>query len=128
MARSASPALNDSSVSATISPTRRLIIRGDDALHVVRVEDVSWFAAAGNYAVVHAGKRSHILRESMNSLESRLDSNRFLRVSRGALVNLDSVSAVVLGDNGSPVIRLEDGTLVPTSMGIRELQRRLECP
>jgi len=76
--------------SATPSLTR-ISIRNDDRTVFVRTADIDFIESAGNYVAVHAGKESHILRETMASLESQLDPEKFLRVSRSAIVNLDRV-------------------------------------
>lgn len=104
----------------------RFVVRTDRQLAVVPVEQVDWMAAAGNYIVLHVGRTSHILRESLTGLESRLDPARFARVSRSAMVNLDRVVSVTTADAGEPAVRLVTGDSIPLTRGVRELQARLE--
>ncbi|HLM73713.1 MAG TPA: LytTR family DNA-binding domain-containing protein, partial [Polyangiaceae bacterium] len=55
------------------------------------VDEIDWIEAADYYVQIHAGGRSYLHRESMNSLEGRLDPARFMRIHRSAIVNRDRV-------------------------------------
>lgn len=77
---------------------------------VLDVGEVDWIEAADYCAAVHAAGRRHLIRESLNSLEMRLDAGRFVRVHRGAIVRVDHIREL-RGD----VIVLRDGTSVPVS-------------
>ncbi|HEY0944778.1 MAG TPA: LytTR family DNA-binding domain-containing protein [Opitutaceae bacterium] len=104
----------------------RLVIRNEQHLDVVRVDQIDWIAAAGNYAVIHAARETHILRESLTSLEGKLNPARFMRVSRSALVSIDCIKSVATTPDGSASITLNNGTQLPLTRGVRELQARLE--
>src|SRR5262249_50056363 len=56
--------------------------------------DVDWIEADSYYAKLHVGRAEHLLRESLTSLEARLDPARFVRVHRSAIVNVERVRAV----------------------------------
>ena len=77
---------------------------------VIPVAEIDWISADDYYACVHVGAKSHLLRESLASLETRLDPRRFARVHRSAMVQLDRVRAL-LGDE----VVLRDGMRVPVS-------------
>jgi len=62
----------------------RLIVRNGERTTFVAPEEIDWVEAAGNYAILHLGGRTHILRETMNALENQLPGDRFCRVSRAA--------------------------------------------
>ncbi|HEX6085008.1 MAG TPA: response regulator, partial [Thermoanaerobaculia bacterium] len=66
---------------------KRLAIKGDGRVVLVDVDEVDRLEAAGNYVEVHSGARHHLVRETMASLEARLDPARFVRVSRSSIVN-----------------------------------------
>jgi two-component system LytT family response regulator len=88
---------------------------------------VDWIEAAGNYVEIHVGKESHLLRETMNNLESRLDPNRFLRIHRRIIVNLERIKRLEGISHGEYVVVLKDGTRLSSSRGFREgLQKLLE--
>jgi len=101
-------------------PAGRLVIPGANGELVVDVADVEWIEADNYYAVIHARGRRHLLRESLDSLETRLDPRRFLRVHRSAIVNLSFVREFRRAD-GEPALILAGGRAVPVSRRRRAL-------
>jgi two-component system, LytTR family, response regulator len=101
---------------------RRLAVKDGDRVSFVVIGDIDWIESAGNYALLHAGGRTHILRQTMASLEEALPENFFLRVSRGAIVNIGRVTALKSTES---VIVLADGITVPVTRPVREVERRL---
>ena len=105
---------------------KRLVVRDQDRIIVVRTEEIDWIEAADYYSRLHVGARTHLLRESMTALESRLDPKRFFRTHRSAIVNLDRVAQILSGNHGEHLALLHDGTRLRLSRGRREaLQQRL---
>jgi two-component system, LytTR family, response regulator len=98
---------------------RRLAIKGDGRVILVDVDEVDRLEAAGNYVEVHSGARHHLVRETMASLEARLDPARFVRVSRSSIVNADRVRELQPMFNGDFVVVLRDGTKVTGSRRYR---------
>jgi len=103
----------------------RLTIKTDDRLVVLRAEDIDSIEAAGNYVSVHAGKESHILRDTLANLESQLAPEKFLRISRATIVNLDRVKELQPGFKGEHVIVLRDGRKLAMTRGLREVEQAL---
>ena len=120
------------SVQARANPTskkgalQRLVVPQGERMAVVQVSEIDWIESGGNYAIIHVGRATHILRETMTALESRLPAGQFLRISRTALVNLDRVRELRSDENGDHVMSLADGTKLVITRGIREVQKRLE--
>jgi two-component system, LytTR family, response regulator len=104
---------------------QRLAVEADERIVVVKVEDIRWMQAAGNYIRLHVGKSSHLLRRSMKNLQTLLDPNRFLRVHRNAIVNLDHVEEFHLPPSGNMFVKLNDGLCLPLRKANRALLRRL---
>jgi two-component system LytT family response regulator len=88
----------------------RLMVKNTGRTVFVRVEEVDWIEADDYYAKLRVGDRTHLLRESMGSLEGRLDPLCFFRVHRSAIVNLDRVREVQFLFGGEHVVILHDGT------------------
>ena len=108
----------------------RLVVKTAGRSFFLRVAEIDWIEAADYYVKIHAGKQSHLLRESMNTLEERLDPARFFRVHRSAIVNLDRVRELQPYFRGEHVVTLEDGTKLKLSRSRRAkleaaLQQRL---
>jgi len=104
----------------------RLVVRSGERTTFVAPEEIDWIEAAGNYAILHLGKRTHILRETMNALESQLPGDMFCRVSRSAILNLRRVKELQSLPAGEHVAMLEDGQRVSISRSLREVEERLK--
>jgi two-component system, LytTR family, response regulator len=98
---------------------KRIAIKGDGRVILVDVDEVDRLEAAGNYVEVHSGARHHLVRETMASLEGRLDPARFVRVSRSSIVNATRVRELQPMFNGDFVVVLRDGTKVAGSRRYR---------
>ena len=101
-------------------PPRRLVIPGNGSDLVLDVADIEWIEADDYYAAIHARGRRHLIRESLASLEARLDPTRFVRVHRSAIVNLARVREIRSPAAGDSAIVLRDGTQLPLSRRRRE--------
>jgi two-component system LytT family response regulator len=82
--------------------------------------EIDWIEARDYYAGIHAGGQRHLVRESLTSLERRLDPSDFVRVHRSALVRLDRVRELRSAPEGESVAILVDGTEIPVSRRRRE--------
>ncbi len=98
-------------------PTRRLVIPQIGGEVVLDVADIRWIEADDYYAAVHVAGKRHLVRESLESLERRLDPTQFVRVHRSAIVSLARVREV---RRDSPAVVLTDGTMVPLSRRRRD--------
>ena len=87
----------------------RLVIRGHGGARLVRIDEIDWIAAAGDYAEIHAGGRILLLHESIASLEARLPETEFARIHRSAIVRLDRLVEVRAGTHGDGMVRLTCG-------------------
>jgi two-component system LytT family response regulator len=105
-------------------PVTRLPVRNNERTIFVKVGQVDWVEAAGNYVLLHVGRESHALRETLGALEAQLPP-QFLRVSRSALVNLERVKELQSMAAGEHVVLLQDGQKVPMTRGVREVEERL---
>jgi two-component system, LytTR family, response regulator len=98
----------------------RMSVRVGDRLLVVRLADVDWIAADGDYVRLHVAGKGALVRARMAQLEHRLDPRRFLRVHRSAIANLEAVRSVEVGGNGDYVLRLRDGSRIRISRSYRD--------
>jgi len=102
-------------------PARRLIVPTASGNLVLDAGEIDWIEADDYYAAVHARGRRHLIRESLSSLDARLDPARFVRAHRRAIVNLERVRELRADAGGETVLVLRDGTRVPVSRRRREL-------
>jgi two-component system LytT family response regulator len=101
----------------------RLLVKEEGRMYFVPVGDIDWIEAFGNYARLHTGPRTHLIRETMATLERALDS-RFARIHRSTIVNLDRIRQMDLWGSGDYMVRLADGTQLKLSRWYRD---RLEA-
>jgi two-component system LytT family response regulator len=104
---------------------QRLAVEANEKIVLVRVDDIRWMQSSGNHIRLHVGKTSHLVRQSMKNLQALLDPNRFLRVHRNAIVNLDHVEEFHLPPHGNTFVKLNDGLCLPLRKANRALLRKL---
>lgn len=104
----------------------RLTVRTDDKVIVLKTADIDSIESAGNYVAVYVGKESHILRDTLSALETQLDPERFLRISRSAIVNLDRIRELQPMFKGEHVVVLHNGRRLPMTRGLREVEQALK--
>jgi two-component system LytT family response regulator len=98
----------------------RLVIKSSGRVFFLRVEEIDWIEAAGNYVRLHVGKEAHLLRDTMSSLEARLDAKRFLRIHRSTIANIECIQELQPLFHGDYVVILRDGTQLNLSRGYRQ--------
>lgn len=85
-------------------------VRAGSHVHIVRASEVDWIASAGDYVELHVRGRVHLVRETMQSFEHRLNPTEFLRIHRCRIVRTATIAQLVLMDNREYTIRLSDGS------------------
>jgi two-component system LytT family response regulator len=93
----------------------RFLVRSANRMYFVRVDDVDWMDAAGNYVRLHSSGRAHLVRDTMKAIEARLDPERFVRIHRSAIVNIERVAQIEPYLHGEYVVILRDGTKLTSS-------------
>ncbi|MDE1895048.1 MAG: response regulator transcription factor [Xanthomonadaceae bacterium] len=94
---------------------KRFPIRVGSRTCFVDADDIVWVEADGDYVALHADGHRHLLRESLYELSHKLDSTRFLRVHRSAIVRIDQIAELMPRSNRDAVLRLRDGTTLRAS-------------
>lgn len=113
--------------SATAQPyLERIAVEMRGKVRVVPVDQIDYITASGPYAELHTGERTHLIRETMQTLEDRLDPRHFIRIHRSAIVRLSLVDTLLRGAGGDYEVQLKGGLRLPVSRSRREeLERRL---
>jgi two-component system LytT family response regulator len=88
----------------------RLSIKSAGRILLLGVDEIDWIEAADNYVQVHAGQASHLLLSTMNSLETRLNPQQFLRIHRSTIVNLKRIKELHPMFHGEFRVILQDNT------------------
>ena len=102
-----------------VAPPGHFLVRTGRRSLLVGVDEVDWIEADRYYATLHVGGETHLVRETMASLEARLDPARFVRIHRSAIVNLRRVRELRRGNAGRLDVVLTDGTSLEVSRSRR---------
>lgn len=102
----------------------RLAIKSNGRILFLRVTDINLVEAADNYVKLHVGNETHLYRETMAALEEKLSPDRFVRISRSVIVNVESVKELHPIFHGEYMISLRNGTRVTLPRGYREQPRQ----
>lgn len=98
----------------------RLVVKSGGRILFLRVEDIDWIEASGDYMTLHVGSTSHLLRETMNDLAAKLDEQRFFRIHRSTIVNVDRVKEIQPFFKGEHIVTLKDGKKLKMSRSYRD--------
>lgn len=102
-------------VAPSATPQRIAVNAGDGCLRLIATGRIDWIEAAGNYVRVHAGELAETFRDTLNSVERRLNGDVFVRVHRSFIANVDRIKFLEPNAYGDYVITLQDGKQLPLS-------------
>lgn len=94
---------------------RRLAVESRSVMRVIHVESIDFITADGVYSQLHVGEKIFLLRESMQALEARLDPDRFLRIHRSTIVQLDRIDALLREAGNDFTLKLKSGVQLMVS-------------
>mgnify|MGYP006201468553 CR=1 FL=1 len=97
----------------------RVVVQRGERLHILRVPDVDWLEAAGNYVKLHSGSETFLVRATLTSFEERLDPEQFLRIHRSIIVQKPRIRELEPLLQGDYVLILTDGTRLTTGRSYR---------
>ncbi len=98
----------------------RLVVRSVGRVFFLKTDEIDWIEAAGNYVRLHVGREGHLLRETMNRLEAKLNPDKFLRIHRSTLVNIDRIKELQPLFSGDYTVILRDGRQLTLSRSYRD--------
>ena len=102
----------------------RFVIKAAGRVYFLDANDVTWLEAADNYVSLHTAREAHLIRDTLNHLEARLDPRQFIRFRHSAIVNLEHVKEFQPLFRGEYVVVLQDGTKLVSS---RRYRSRLQA-
>ncbi len=103
----------------------RLPVKSEGRIIFLRLPEIDWVEAADNYVKLHTGNQAHLLRDTMTSLERKLPAERFLRISRSAMVNIEQIKELHPMFHGEYAVILRNGTRLTLTRGYRAQLQRL---
>ena len=103
----------------------RVAVRAADRFIVIEWRDVDWVEAADNYVTLHIGAKEFLLRDTLAAIEKQLDPERFARIHRSAIVQLDRIAELHPASHGDVEVVLRRGTRLVLSRTWRDRVQRL---
>jgi len=102
-------------VRSNAAKLQRILVREGARVHVIPTDEVDFIEARDDAVVIHIGKTEHLKPQSLAELADRLDPDRFIRVHRSFIVNIDRISRIELYAKDSRIAILCDGARIPVS-------------
>lgn len=103
----------------------RLAIKSGGRVLFLKIDEIDWVEAADNYVSLHVGNESHLHRETMAALEARLPADKFMRISRSTMVNVERIKELQPMFHGEYTVILRNGARLTLSRGYREKLNQL---
>jgi len=108
------------SIQQTSNKLERLIVKTNGRIIFLRIEEIDWMEAAGNYVKLHVGNEAHLIRETMNGLEQQLNPQKFIRIHRSTIINIEKIKELEPYFNGEYKVVLNNHTQLILSRNYRE--------
>jgi len=110
---------------APVRTLDRLAVKSGGRITIVKTADIAWIQSAHNYIEIHEDKHFHLLRETISAIEEKLPPDKFVRISRSVIVNIDRVKELEPLFYGEYVVTLRNGTKLTLSRRYRDKLPRL---
>lgn len=93
----------------------RLAVKSDGRMLFLRIDEIDWVEAFGDYVNLHVGQQKHLVRARMIEMEKKLAPHHFCRIHRSSIVNLDSIKELLPFLGGQTVVLLKNGDRLTVS-------------
>jgi two-component system LytT family response regulator len=104
----------------------RLVVKSAGTTRFLRIAEIDWIEAAGVYVNLHAAGKEFLYRASLTDIAERLDPQRFIRIHRSAIVNIESIVQLEPASHGEFEVVLKNGSRARVSRTYRtQLEQRL---
>lgn len=103
----------------SVDRPERFLVRKLGREFLVAANDIEWMQASGNYVNLRMRGHDYPLRSTIGGIEGKLDPERFVRVHRSYIVNLDQVGSIEPLDTGDARVHMKDGSNLPCSRTYR---------
>ncbi len=97
----------------------RFVVKSGGRVFFLKNDEIDWIEAAGNYVRLHVGTETHLLRETMNAIQKKLDPALFIRIHRSTFVNIEKIKELQPWFHGEYVVIMRDGTQLTMSRSYR---------
>lgn len=102
----------------------KILIKESDEIQIVNTSEINWIEACDYYVQIQTDKKNHLVRKSLNSLESCLDPNTFIRIHRSYIINVNSIKSIYPNASSSFTIVMKDEKSLPVSSRRKHLIKK----
>jgi two-component system, LytTR family, response regulator len=107
---------------------QRLVVKNHGQVLFINVTDIDWIEAAGYYACLHVATETHVMRRTLAELERDLGEDRFIRIHRSIIVNVERIHGLEVRESGDYEVVLESKVRLRLSRRFRKrLQDRIDA-
>jgi two-component system LytT family response regulator len=106
-------------VQAPTKSIERLAVKSGGRIRFVRTADIAWIESAHNYVEIHEDKQSHLLRDTISAIEQKLPQDKFVRISRSTIVNVEKIKELEPLFYGEYTVTLQNGKRLTLSRRYR---------
>lgn len=99
---------------------QRLMIKSRGDIYFLKTDEIDWIEASGNYITIYTGKKTHLLRESISGIAEKLDPEKFARIHRSQIVNIERIDKLNSDMHGEYIITLNNGKALLLSRTYRD--------
>lgn len=104
---------------ATPEYAERIVVKSSGDLHFIKASDVLWIEAQGDFVKVQTVAQTQLVRETLQSMEQKLDANRFIRIHRSFVINVEHIKRVAPALYGDHTVYMSDGSKLRLSRNYR---------
>jgi DNA-binding LytR/AlgR family response regulator len=97
----------------------KMLVKSNGRLIIVHFDDIDWIEAWGDYVRLHCKGKTHIVRQRIREIETKLDQQQFLRIGRSTIINEDRIKEMEPMNHGDYLITLQDSTRLNLSRNYR---------
>jgi len=98
----------------------RIAIKENGRVTFLNIDEILWISSEGNYVGLHTKGETHLLRETMDAIERKLDSRKFLRLRRSTIIRIEQIKELYPLFNGEFEVVLKNGTRLASSRRYRK--------
>ncbi|GAB6007757.1 LytR/AlgR family response regulator transcription factor [Dysgonomonas reticulitermitis] len=99
-----------------IEPIERIVVKNGQKIDVIMIPEIICITAEGDYVMIHTGKGKFLKEQTMKSLEVVLPSDKFVRVHRSSIVNVEFIAQIELYNKQNQLLKLKNGIQVKISL------------
>ncbi len=98
----------------------RIVVKSGGRIVILRADEIDWILAAANYVRIHGTGREYLVRDTLNSFEKKLRPDKFLRIHRSIVVNVDRIRELQPCNKSEYIVVLRDGKELPLGRSYRQ--------